>query len=220
MLLNEYCLAFEKLYGKEHCNINLHLHGHLHECLKDYGPVYAFWLFAFERLNGILGSFHTNCHDLSLQVMRRYLRTKEFQLQTFTNEYKEDLSPLIDKCIYNKGSLKHACLKAAIQDSTCVHPLPPVRESVLTLEQRQSISNIICREFPDIGDGIEVLALYKKCSTLRVGEFLLGSTSGRHKSAAIVFVKSADCPKLVNIHYFLKCSYVHKIEGKDSTSTL
>ena len=93
-------------------------------------------------------------------------------------------------------------------------------ESALTLEQRQSISNIICQEYPDIGDGIEVLALFTKCSTLRVGDFLLGSTSGRHKSAAIVFVKSTDRPKLVNIHYFFKCSYVHKIEGKDSTSTL
>ena len=31
---------FENVYGKEHCNINLYLHGHLHECLKDYGLVY------------------------------------------------------------------------------------------------------------------------------------------------------------------------------------
>lgn len=85
---------------------------------------------------------------------------------------------------------------------------------------RESISNIICQEYPDIGDGIEVLALFKKCSALRVGEFLLGSTSGRHKSAAIVFVKSTDRLKLVNIHHFLKCSYVHEIEGRDTTSTL
>ena len=69
MLLNEFCLMFENMYGKERCNINLHLHGHLHECLKDYGPVY---LFSFEQLNGVLG---TNCHDLSLQIMRRLLRT-------------------------------------------------------------------------------------------------------------------------------------------------
>ena len=152
MLLNEFCLMFENLYGKEHCNINLHLHGHSHECLKDYGPVYSFWLFAFERLNGVLGSFHTNCHDLSLQIMRRFIRTKEFQLQTFCNEYKDDFSPLIEKCVYNKGSLKHTCLKAAIQDNTCVFPLPPVRESALTLEQRRCISDVICCLYPDIGE--------------------------------------------------------------------
>ena len=220
MLLNEYCLTFENLYGKEHCNINLHLHGHLHECLKDYGPVYAFWLFAFERLNGILGSFHTNCHDLSLQIMRRFFRTKEFQLQTFSNEYKNDFSPLIEKCVYNKGSLKHTCLKDAIRDNTCVHPLPPVRESALTPEQRRSISNVICCVYPNIGESVEVLTLFQKCSALRVGEFLLGATSGRHKSAAIVFVKSADRPKLVHIHYFLKCSYVHMVDGRNTTSTL
>ena len=136
MLLNEYCSSFEKLYGKEDCNINLHLHGHLHECLKDYGPVYAFWIFAFEHLNGVLGSFHTNCHDLSLQIMRRFLRTKEFQVHSFCNDYKElDFSHLIDKCLYNKGSLKHVSLKAALNDASCVVPLSPVHEAALTPKQ-------------------------------------------------------------------------------------
>ena len=49
-LLMEFCNAFKRLYGKEHCNINLHLHGHLYESLIDFGPVYAFWLFPFDRL--------------------------------------------------------------------------------------------------------------------------------------------------------------------------
>ncbi len=44
--LIEFYKAFEQLYGKTYCNIILHLHGHLDECVRDHGPVYAFWLFA------------------------------------------------------------------------------------------------------------------------------------------------------------------------------
>ena len=44
---------------------NMHLHGHLKECILDFGPVYTFWLFSFERLNGVLGFYHTNRHDIS-----------------------------------------------------------------------------------------------------------------------------------------------------------
>ena len=105
-LLNEFCATFENLYGKKYCNINLHLHGHLRECVQDFGPVYAFWLFSFERLNGILGSFHTNNHDISLQIMRQFIRSYEYGVHTISSEYRQDYLPLIEKCFYNKGSLK------------------------------------------------------------------------------------------------------------------
>ena len=67
-LLIEFCSTFEALYGKQYYTINLHLHGHLRDCILDYGPVYLFWIFSFERLKGVLGSYHTNCHDISLQL--------------------------------------------------------------------------------------------------------------------------------------------------------
>jgi hypothetical protein len=28
---------------------------HITECCRDYGPLYAFWCYSFERMNGILG---------------------------------------------------------------------------------------------------------------------------------------------------------------------
>ena len=39
---------------------NMHLHGHLKECLLDDGPFHSFWCVSFERFNGVLSSFHTN----------------------------------------------------------------------------------------------------------------------------------------------------------------
>lgn len=130
-------------------------------------------------------------------------------MHSFCNDYKElDLSHLIDKCLYNKGSLKHVSLKAALNDASCVVPLPPVHEAALTPEQRRSIFDTIRHVYPNAGEKVEILTLYQKCSAVHVGEFLLGSTSGRRKSAAVVFVKGTDRPRLANIHMFLKCSYV------------
>lgn len=57
-LIMQYCVKYVEIYGKECCTPNLHLHGYLANCIRDYGPVYAFWLFSFERLNGVLGSYH------------------------------------------------------------------------------------------------------------------------------------------------------------------
>ena len=41
-LLMELYTNFVSLYGRDNCNPNLHLHGHLRECIRDYGPVYSF----------------------------------------------------------------------------------------------------------------------------------------------------------------------------------
>ena len=42
MLLMEFCEMFEQLYVNEKCTINMHLYGHLKECMLDFGPVYSF----------------------------------------------------------------------------------------------------------------------------------------------------------------------------------
>lgn len=59
-LLISFCKKFEQLYGVDFVTPNMHLHGHLLDCLFDFGPIYSFWLFSFERENGILGSYPTN----------------------------------------------------------------------------------------------------------------------------------------------------------------
>ena len=214
-LLHEFCISFDQLYGKKYCTINIHLHGHLHECLKDYGPVYAFWLFSFERLNGVLGAFHTNNHDISLQLMRLFLRSHEFGIHTISNDYKQDFIPLIEKCVYNKGSLKQTCLQYAVLEDENVLPLPPVHISPFTLEEREDLQNTILK-FANLDvNQVTVLTSFQKCRSLQVGGFLLGSVEGRHKSAAFVLaspLQHTGRPKLAKIYYFAKCSYVYTTE--------
>jgi hypothetical protein len=47
----------EKAYGPKKISPNLHLCLHLCECSLDYGPLYAFWCFSTEHMNGLLGNF-------------------------------------------------------------------------------------------------------------------------------------------------------------------
>ncbi|PFX13057.1 hypothetical protein AWC38_SpisGene22896 [Stylophora pistillata] len=41
------------------------------ENVENYGSIYGFWLFSFERYNGILESYHTNKKTVEIQIMRK-----------------------------------------------------------------------------------------------------------------------------------------------------
>ena len=70
-LLQQFCLSCENLYGEDRVAPSMHLHCHLKECIFDFGPIYSFWLFSFERYNGILGSLHNNNKDIECQILQR-----------------------------------------------------------------------------------------------------------------------------------------------------
>ncbi len=63
-----FCQLSTILYGKAFATLNVHLHCHLKDCILDYGPVHSFWLFSFERYNGILGDIHTNHRAITTQL--------------------------------------------------------------------------------------------------------------------------------------------------------
>ena len=91
-LLLSFCTSFEELYGKKSCTMNLHLHGHLASCIHDYGPVYSFWLFAFERLNGVCyGSFSYKC--------AQYLGTVDETFSGYTHEWYFALASRISAAV-------------------------------------------------------------------------------------------------------------------------
>ena len=64
----------------------MHLHLHLRQCLFDFGPVYAFWCFSYERFNGILGSFHINNHDNCITLMRKFITGSQVRNLGFLND--------------------------------------------------------------------------------------------------------------------------------------
>ena len=50
----------------------MHLHLHLKQTYLDFGPPHATWCYAFERFNGVLGSYFTNNKTIELQIMRKF----------------------------------------------------------------------------------------------------------------------------------------------------
>ena len=53
-LLLRFCKRSAQLYGSDVITPNMHMHCHLTACVKEFGPLHSFWLFPFERYNGIL----------------------------------------------------------------------------------------------------------------------------------------------------------------------
>ena len=73
---------------------NIHMHAHLKEDLLSYGPAYEFWLFSFERYNGILGNQPTNNRLPEPQLMQRFIDDNSAYSFQFPIEFGEELSPL------------------------------------------------------------------------------------------------------------------------------
>ena len=71
-LLIQFFKDFEILYVKEKVTSNMHLHLHLKDFLLDFGPIYSFWLFSFERYNEMLGNLPNSKRNIELQIMRRF----------------------------------------------------------------------------------------------------------------------------------------------------
>lgn len=74
LLLIQFCKRVKRLFGTKFVTPNMHMHFHLSECLQDYGPLHSFWLYSFERYNGLLGNQPTNNRSIELQLLQRFLR--------------------------------------------------------------------------------------------------------------------------------------------------
>lgn len=86
-LLYEFFISVERL-DSYNVTINTHLHLHYSQCLKDYGPCYGYWLFSFERYNGILGKYHTNRKSIETQLMQTFLN------DMYAKSLADDINPL------------------------------------------------------------------------------------------------------------------------------
>ena len=75
--LIELVKLIEKNHGRRHITPNLHLSLHLYECSSDYGPLYAFWCFSFERMNGILGNLPNSNRQIESELIRRLMFDKQ-----------------------------------------------------------------------------------------------------------------------------------------------
>ena len=89
---------------------NMHMHLHLKDVIMDYGPVYAFWLFAYERYNGILEHQPNNNRSIEIQLMNRFIRDNNAYSIQPPSMYRDELDDLCTLPLSLSGSLTETCI--------------------------------------------------------------------------------------------------------------
>ena len=163
-----------RLYGNSGCNMNLHLHGHMCEYIKDYGTAYSFWLFPLERLNGLLGSYSINARNISIQIMQHFLDYTTFAPCKWPDKYKNDFLPVLEKHKYNKGSLKQNYFK---ETDIEISNLITMEECAFTTSTITTLQHIISSLYPE--DNYTVLMLHFRCNAIKINNFTLGAKDSR-----------------------------------------
>ena len=83
-LLLRFCKRTKALYGKSSITPNMHMHTHLKSCIEDY---------AFERYNGVLGSFPNNKRNIEVQLMDRFTGDNNLLCTPLPTEFRDCLEP-------------------------------------------------------------------------------------------------------------------------------
>ena len=175
--LTQFCKHFQQLYGPNACTPNTHLHLHLKECLKNYGPVHSFWCYSFECYNGMLGRYHTNNQTVEVQIMKKFLREAELQSLDPPCEASEIFGVgLLNEDHYVRDDieiwkLQSLALFSNIQSdfsitSNVIHLLPPFYQGVLEPHEKRKVENIYSYIYPGINT-VYFSRLYqssKKCN--------------------------------------------------------
>ena len=93
-LLLQFCRRTQQIYGSNVITPNMHMHCHLKSIVLDFGPIYAFWLFSYERFNGILGNQPSNNRSIEVQLMRRFNRDNTAYVLQSPEEFSDELGHL------------------------------------------------------------------------------------------------------------------------------
>ena len=158
-LLMAFCTGLERLYGKEAITPNMHLHGHLKECILDVGPLYAFWCFSFERYNGLLEKMKKSWHAPEQQLIHKFsnlqtlastilpsdLPQELVQIFTQAKEYRTALpDPIISGLTVLSYEQNLMCFpKEICAVKQCYqHVVPPGHEKFMMEHQRKDLTQM------------------------------------------------------------------------------
>ena len=219
----EFSKRFVQLYGPTMCTMNMHLHGHIKECIEDFGPVYSFWCFSFEQLNGVLGSYHTNNHHISVQLMRRFLDSKLYAPEKWPSEFVEEYLTLLKGFDYNKGPLTQTTLNRdpSINDNLDVGPLPFVSECAFLPLELNDLQKLVNSGVD--GSPYQVYLLHRRCNAVMLKSqnhegHVLGAKNSRHSRSCLVLCRHVDRDDtgLASILFFAECITKNSNNGQQN----
>ena len=156
-LLLEFCKKAENIYGKAFITPNMHLHGHLKQCIRDYGPPQAYWLFSFERYNGILGSYTNVNKNLEEQLMVKFLSISHSAALCYTTNQVGTASELdftmysnMDMDIEKTRIVTSVFLSAATKPVNSINWRQCHQEIELPPKLTEKSQNMVCLDYEDM----------------------------------------------------------------------
>ena len=208
-LLLTFCKKFEVLFGKNNVTPNMHLHAHLRQCVEDFGPVFSFWCFSFERYNGILESFQKNWQAPESQLMEKFVLMQTLngtnvssscppQLMKCVNSVKRNYSLLEDsKRIFDSQTLYSyennlVSLPSKVNAIKLQYHviIPPLRENFFHESLRMSLQIMYCKLYSAEGLTVRYVPLrYEEFSQLEVfGQLYTSLKSRSCRSPAVMAI--------------------------------
>ncbi len=176
--LQTFLSKFVSLYGPLNCTPNMHLHLHLKDCILDYGPVYSFWCFSFERFNGMLGQYHNNCRNIKVQIMRHFQQNKQLYMPLPCEYGTEFINILASKkcdtlslyvatdMMFLKQNSQISSETLLLEDVASIEPLPQLQDVVLDESDREHLLLMYNKIYPD-SCVLQVARLAETCSKVK-----------------------------------------------------
>jgi len=199
-LLLQFCRQFERLYGRNSCTFNMHLHLHLIDTFLHFGPPHATWCYAFERFNGTLGSYYTNSKDIEPQIMRRFCQHQAILTANIPEDF--DMSPIHfqekpNKSIGNSLYLLQFATEPlnliksfafTNEDSKITSPLPPLYEEVMDAKELAELEMIYKQLYPFQNIKKMSSTIYKFGRLLFAGDLIGSVMPGKNSHASSVIM--------------------------------
>lgn len=207
-LLLKFCRTVQDLYGCSFITPNMHLHCHICECVLDFGPVYGFWCFSFERYNGILGALHVNNHQIEVQLMRKFIERQQLASMSWPGEFGgfKDMLATADKgslAITKKNPLTPSEYRESIKlkadigidlthlsfvDKHVIQVLSPIKEVYMSDDEVESLTTMYT--FLHKEDSIVyVPKLSRQFSQLQLYDQKLDSRYSRSERSACILAR-------------------------------
>ena len=228
-LLLKFSKGVQTIYGESFITPNMHFQTHIAECILDYGPAHIFWLFAFERLNGILGQQPHNNRSIETQLMTRFLRDHNHSSFADIEDFQDEFSPLFHNRRRVVGTLSGTdafihlplLLNATLNDdwsinSEKLHFSLPSHSSrgVLAEDEQEQLKTLYSQLYNLPVSEILVNRAFMQYKEISLNSKQLGAFNSRSKHSSVVmcnwnidssaetFVSDHDRP--VQIRHFLK----------------
>lgn len=222
--LLQFCRRVERMYGASVITPNMHLHCHIRQCVEDYGPVYNFWLFSYERYNGILESFPFSNRSVELQIMQRFVKEFYVCATNVPERFQDDFSGLIRTLLLPslRGSVRctfyPSCLSNSLQDWSLdsIDVELPKSYSLSTFDRNDisDIQSLLKCVFPTLPpDEITINSTFRKHRILNYRGDKYMSSAYKQSTCIALAQHCFDTPSTtirpVEVHFFASMSFYH-----------